>query len=317
MSLAKTFMMPPEEFRPWCYWWWLNGAASKEGITRDFEEMKKQGIGGALLFDAGRSGARGAARAAFHEPRVARAVQARPARGRPLRHRAGREPVQRLERRRAVGDARARRQEDRRRGDRRCKGPGQRRASPCRSRRRCTGSIATSPCWPGRVAEGGSPQPKLSASSSYRDYLPALAQDGSSDTRWISNGDKPGMGPTPREARVSPVRLRRGLVRRPGCTCSPIPDCGPKEIEIQCSDDGKTYRTLRRATVAPHQEVTLPFDEVRAKHFRVVFLSSHPFQRQGELERAGGGDRPVDPRRARSAPRTARTTSGSAAGWST
>jgi hypothetical protein len=30
----------------------LNGNASKEGITRDFEEMKKQGISGALLFDA-------------------------------------------------------------------------------------------------------------------------------------------------------------------------------------------------------------------------------------------------------------------------
>jgi len=57
----------------------------------------------------------------------------------------------------------------------------------------------------------------------------------------------------------------------------PYSDCGPKQIEIRCSDDGKTYRTLRRATVGPHQEVTLPFDEVRSRHFRVVFLSSHPF----------------------------------------
>ena len=34
----------------------MNGAASKEGITRDFEEMKQQGIAGALLFDAGEGG---------------------------------------------------------------------------------------------------------------------------------------------------------------------------------------------------------------------------------------------------------------------
>jgi len=52
-ELAATFLAPPPESRPWVFWRWLNGAASKEGITRDFEEMEKQGIGGALLFDAG------------------------------------------------------------------------------------------------------------------------------------------------------------------------------------------------------------------------------------------------------------------------
>jgi alpha-L-rhamnosidase len=52
-KLAEEFASPPVESRVWCYWWWLNGNASKEGITRDFEEMRKQGISGALLFDAG------------------------------------------------------------------------------------------------------------------------------------------------------------------------------------------------------------------------------------------------------------------------
>ena len=55
-NLARSFANPPESARAWCYWWWLNGAASKEGITRDFEEMKRQGISGALLFDAGEAG---------------------------------------------------------------------------------------------------------------------------------------------------------------------------------------------------------------------------------------------------------------------
>ena len=99
----------------WCYWWWLNGAASEEGITRDFEEMKRQGISGALLFDAGHRGTAGAARTALHEPRVARDVQARGARSRPLGNRTGREPVQRLELRRGVGHGGTRREEDRRR----------------------------------------------------------------------------------------------------------------------------------------------------------------------------------------------------------
>ena len=42
-NLQRDFVSPPDAARPWCYWWWLNGAASKQGITRDFEEMKKQG----------------------------------------------------------------------------------------------------------------------------------------------------------------------------------------------------------------------------------------------------------------------------------
>ena len=36
-ELTASFTSPPNESKPWCYWWWLNGAASKEGITRDFE----------------------------------------------------------------------------------------------------------------------------------------------------------------------------------------------------------------------------------------------------------------------------------------
>jgi len=52
-ELAGGFHEPPESARCWTYWWWLDSYATKEGITRDLEEMKRQGIGGVLLFDAG------------------------------------------------------------------------------------------------------------------------------------------------------------------------------------------------------------------------------------------------------------------------
>jgi len=52
--LAEGFRTPPDSAKPWCYWWWLDSNATKEGITRDLEEMKRQGIVGALIFDAGR-----------------------------------------------------------------------------------------------------------------------------------------------------------------------------------------------------------------------------------------------------------------------
>ena len=34
-----------------CYWEWMNGNISKEGITKDLEYMKAAGIESALIFD--------------------------------------------------------------------------------------------------------------------------------------------------------------------------------------------------------------------------------------------------------------------------
>jgi len=50
---ADNFYAPPDSAKPWAYWWWLNGNVSKVGITRDLEEMERQGINGVLIFQAG------------------------------------------------------------------------------------------------------------------------------------------------------------------------------------------------------------------------------------------------------------------------
>ena len=54
-KLKENFQTPPPESRLRCYWWWLNSMQTKEGITRDLEEMKAKGYGGASLVDAGSS----------------------------------------------------------------------------------------------------------------------------------------------------------------------------------------------------------------------------------------------------------------------
>lgn len=51
MSLVEGFVEPPLSTQPRVYWWWPEGNVSKAGITRDLEEIKRKGIGGALLFD--------------------------------------------------------------------------------------------------------------------------------------------------------------------------------------------------------------------------------------------------------------------------
>jgi hypothetical protein len=57
--LEAGFAAPPPEARLRCYWWWLNGNTNEAAITRDLEQMRAKGYGGALLVDADGSGQQG------------------------------------------------------------------------------------------------------------------------------------------------------------------------------------------------------------------------------------------------------------------
>jgi len=48
-ELRETFVHPPEAAKPWVFWYWNQGAISREGITLDLQAMKDAGIGGAYL----------------------------------------------------------------------------------------------------------------------------------------------------------------------------------------------------------------------------------------------------------------------------
>jgi hypothetical protein len=48
-SLERLWQSPPEEARPWVFWYWMQGAVSKAGITADLEAMQSIGLGGAYL----------------------------------------------------------------------------------------------------------------------------------------------------------------------------------------------------------------------------------------------------------------------------
>ena len=52
-ALNQGWANPPRSARLRAYWWWLNGNVTKASITRDLEEMKAKGFGGALICDAG------------------------------------------------------------------------------------------------------------------------------------------------------------------------------------------------------------------------------------------------------------------------
>src|SRR5487761_2100713 len=50
--LEQGWTNPPTSARLRAYWWWLNGNVTKAAITRDLEEMKAKGFGGAVILDA-------------------------------------------------------------------------------------------------------------------------------------------------------------------------------------------------------------------------------------------------------------------------
>ncbi len=48
-DLERGFHNPPDSAKPYTSSWWMNGNVTKEGITADFEAMKRVGLGGLLL----------------------------------------------------------------------------------------------------------------------------------------------------------------------------------------------------------------------------------------------------------------------------
>jgi hypothetical protein len=54
--LAQGFKNPPDSAKPRTWWHWTGSNVTKEGITKDFEWMKRIGLGGMQMFDVGTGG---------------------------------------------------------------------------------------------------------------------------------------------------------------------------------------------------------------------------------------------------------------------
>ncbi|MDB5325213.1 MAG: hypothetical protein JWM57_782, partial [Phycisphaerales bacterium] len=50
-DLVSDFASPPDEARPWVYWFWNNGNVTEAGIKADLEAMKRVGVGGVIIMD--------------------------------------------------------------------------------------------------------------------------------------------------------------------------------------------------------------------------------------------------------------------------
>ena len=52
-SMMDDFIRPPDDARPWVYWYFMDGNLTREGMEADLAAMKRAGIGGAIYLEVG------------------------------------------------------------------------------------------------------------------------------------------------------------------------------------------------------------------------------------------------------------------------
>jgi hypothetical protein len=52
-SIVGNFIQPPDDARPWVYWYFMDGNLTREGMEADLAAMKRAGIGGAIYIEVG------------------------------------------------------------------------------------------------------------------------------------------------------------------------------------------------------------------------------------------------------------------------
>ncbi len=282
--MEEQFLNPPDASKPWVYWWWLNGNVSREGITRDLEEMKRQGINGVLLFHAGeadgvRAGPRFLSPAWMDQFRFALSEAAR----------------LKMEVSINLCDG----------WD--CGGPAIEPESAAKrlvfSEIQADGPRVASLELPSPAVTGGyyrevavvafrerlmrPVQPAaIEASSTVEGYCnernwpPSSVVDGDPNTFWRS---KPDTAPSPKHPQWILWRYHRPLAAR-SIFLAAVPTGGPRECELQASNDGTNFRTIAQFELEKGQARRVEFPETSAALFRLLIRSAYA----PDVQLAGG-----------------------------
>ena len=295
-DLAKQFASPPDSAKARVYWWWLNSRVSKEGITRDLEEYRAKGVGGVLLFDAGSPAGPMPAGPKFMSPEWREMVK------HALREadRLGIEVSINL-----------------------CSGwdSGGPWITPeyaakqftqselaVEGPRHFSGKLPPPPgqaafyrevavqavrAQPGRPA---SPRPRVTASSSQKDYPASQAADENEQSFWVSDGWHPGDAPTKEKPEWLRFEFAEPLTVRK-LHLFPQTPYGPRQIEVQVSKDGQQFTTVKAFPIPNRDYVELPLPATTAKVFRILITASYATQ-NAQISEVSWGDKKPGGRRA-------------------
>ncbi len=277
-TLEQDFANPPRDARLRAYWWWINGNVTKEAITRDLEQMKAKGFGGALICDADGSAQEGNDRAphgpTFFSPEWRELFK------HALREadRLGLEMSLNIQSGWNLGGPMVKPEDAPKKlvwTETRVAG-GAAFAGALAQPKGRDGFyrdlfvLAFRDANPGRPSVNAS----LSASSSQSAHPPSLAADGEAESFWVSAGSAPGEGPTAAKPQwIAAEFLNPMTVSK--VTLSGRPGYGPRECEVRVSDDGKTFRTVKKLVASERGETAVALEPVEARAVRLVAKSAY------------------------------------------
>ncbi len=288
MDLGAGFAKPPDAAKPRVYWWWLNNLVSETGITHDLEQFKAKGIGGVLLFSAGKGAGPMPSGPDFMSPEW-----------RELLKHALRE-ADRLGLEVSINlcsgwDAGGPWITD----DTAChmyvqselvvKGPqvfsGMLPQPPGNVKGYHDVAVQALPK-PDSVEVTSIPQPKITASSAQKKYPAAQAADDNEGTMWVSDGWEKADAPTPERPEWLQLEYPRPIDTET-LWIVPQSSYGPRNIEVQTSTDGKTFITVKKHTLPKRPKnglvdyvrvdsgVLIPLPPTRTRILRILIIASY------------------------------------------
>ena len=293
-DLAQSFANPPNAAKPRVYWWWLMSFVSKEGITKDLEEMAVKGIGGVLLFDAAGSPGQMPHGPAFMSPawrenfkhalreadRLGLEVSVNVCSGWDAggpwitpehgskhfqqtiwnvsgpRKVSGRLP-------KPVGDTPAFRSLATGIG---LRPPGTLTGEQLRYREIAVQAV---PRKPGK----GPPQVVITASSCQPAHPPEHGADGVPDSFWVSGGYQPGDAPTKQKPEWLRLDFGEPFTAK-SLRLTPHDPHGPRAVQLQANDETGAFRTIQSFQIEQNKTGDFTFPETTARSFRLLVTSS-------------------------------------------
>ena len=275
-DLEQGWANPPREARLRAYWWWLNGQVTKAALTRDLEEMKAKGFGGALICDADGSSQEGNARAPhgpdFFSPEWRELYK------HTLReaNRLGLEMSLNIQSGWNLGGPMVKAEDAPKKlvwSETRVSGGmklERKLAEPKHPAEFYRDLFVVA--WPVR-AGAAEAEAVVTASSEQKEHPARNVLNGSGDSFWVSDSSEVGQGPSREKPQWLQVSFAKPVAVA-GVNLRPRPSYGPREGEVRVSDDGKTWKAVQKFEAKDGALVAVPFPEVCAIQVRVVFFSA-------------------------------------------
>ena len=273
-SLKEGFINPPDSAKPWVYWWWLNSFVSKEGITKDLEEMKQKGINGVVIFPAG--GGVTPIGKPFMSPEWMEYYKFAIHEAARLKMEAS---INLCDGWDSGGPWITQDQANKKLVYSEIQIDGQQKISkilptpPLLDKYYHDVAVVAIKEKPNRPVQPA----EITANSIWSGYCdewnmpPEDIADGDNETFWRAN---PLQSPSPEKPFWVQFAYHDPL---PASSLYVIPDAtgGPKECELQSSDDGKQFQSIIKFTMELGKSKKVEFKETTAKYFRVIVLSAH------------------------------------------